>query len=123
MPQVIRFLATTLAEETGNVDFYSQSCLINHYNQGKKLGMPRNNTEENLSAPIILISLDDTGIFVLGGLLRTDETKQYIVQSGDVIVMGGESQNFFHSFKGIIPNTSNLLKNGGRLNLTIRQVN
>ena len=63
--------------------------------------------------PIILISLGDTGIFVLGGKLRTDATKQYIFQSGDVIVMGGESQNFSHSFKGIIPNTSNLLKNAG----------
>ena len=85
--------------------------------------MHRNNTEENLSAPIILISLGNTGIFVSGGKLRTNDTKQYIVQSGDVIVMGGESRNCFHSFKGIVPNTSNLLKNGGRLNLTIRQVN
>ena len=68
------------------------------------------------------MSLGDSGIFVLGGLLRTDETRQYIVQSGDVIVMGGESRNCFHSFKGIVPNTSNLLKDGGRLNLTIRQV-
>ncbi len=109
MPQVISFLAIAIAKETGNVDFYSQSCLINHYNQGKKLGMHRNNTEENLSAPIILISLGNTGIFVSGGKLRTDDTKQYIVQSGDVIVMGGESRNYFHSFKGIILNASNLL--------------
>ena len=109
MPQVISFLAVAIPKETGNVDFYSQSCLINHYNQGKKLGMHRNNTEENLSAPIILIFLGNTSIFVLGGKLRTDDTKQYIVQSGDVIVMGGESRNYFHSLKGIILNASNLL--------------
>ncbi|PSB30644.1 alkylated DNA repair dioxygenase, partial [Chlorogloea sp. CCALA 695] len=34
-----------------------------------------------------------------------------------------ESRNFFHAFKGTVPNTSNLLKDGGRLNLTVRQVN
>ena len=85
--------------------------------------MHKGNTEENLSAPIISILLGDSGIFVSGGLLRTDETKPYIVQSGDVIVMGGESRNFFHVFKGTVPNTSNSLKNGGRLKLTIRQVN
>ena len=73
MPQVIRFLA--IAKETGNVDFYSQSCLINLYSKGKKLGMHRNNTEENLSAPIILISLGNTGIFVSGGKLRINDTK------------------------------------------------
>ena len=44
-----------------------------------------------LSTPIISISLGDTGIFVLGGKLLTDDTKQYIVRSGDVIVMGGKS--------------------------------
>ncbi len=123
MPQVIKNLAITLVRETGNDDFFPQSCLINLYRKGKKLGMHQDNTEENLSAPIISVSLGCTGIFVLGGFLRTDETKQYIVQSGDVIVMSGESRNFFHSFKGIVPNTSNLLKGGGRLNLTIRQVN
>jgi alkylated DNA repair protein (DNA oxidative demethylase) len=123
MPQVIRELAISLAKETGNNDFYPQSCLINLYNKGEKLGMHQDNTKENLSAPIISISLGDSGIFVLGGLLRTDETKQYIVQSGDVIMMGSESRNYFHSFKGIVPNTSHLIKNGGRLNLTIRQVN
>lgn len=123
MPQVIKNLAIVIARETGNDDFYPQSCLINFYSKGEKLGMHKDNTEENLSAPIISISLGDTGIFVLGGKLRTDDTRQYIIQSGDVIVMGGESRNFFHSFKGIVPNTSNLLKDGGRLNLTIRQVN
>ncbi len=123
MPQVIQDLAITLAKETGNDNFYPQSCLINLYSKGEKLGMHQDSTEENLTAPIISISLGDSGIFVLGGKQRNDETRQYIVQSGDVIVMGGESRNFFHAFKGTVPNTSNLLKNGGRLNLTIRQVN
>lgn len=123
MPQVIKDLAVAIAKETGNDDFCPQSCLLNFYSKGGRLGLHQDNTEQNLTAPIISISLGDSGIFVLGGLLRTDETKQYIVQSGDVIVMSGESRNYFHSFKGIVRNTSSLLKNGGRVNLTIRQVN
>lgn len=123
MPQAIKELAIALAKETGNGDFCPASCLLNFYRKGAKLGLHQDNTENNLSAPIISISLGDTGIFVLGGKHRTDETKQYIIQSGDCIVMSGESRNYFHAFKGIVPNTSSLLKNGGRLNLTIRQVN
>lgn len=123
MPQVIKELATALAKEIGNNDFCPESCLLNFYRKGQKLGLHQDNTEKNLSAPIISISLGDTGIFILGGKQKSDETKQYIVQSGDCIVMSGESRSYFHSFKGIIPNTSSLLKNGGRLNLTIRQVN
>ncbi len=122
MPQVIKDLAVEIAQETGNNDFSPQSCLLNFYSKDEKLGLHQDNTEENLSAPIISISLGDSGIFVLGGKHRNDKTRQYIVQSGDVIVMGGESRNFFHAFKGTVPNTSKLLKNGGRLNLTIRQV-
>lgn len=102
MPQVIKDLAIVIAKETENDDFYPQSCLINLYRKGEKLGMHKDNTEENLSVPIISVSLGCTGIFVLGGFLRTDETKQYIVQSGDVIVMGGESRNYFHSFRGCL---------------------
>lgn len=94
MPQVIQQLAISLAKETGNDDFYPQSCLINLYRKGEKLGMHKDNTEENLSAPIVFVSLGDSGIFILGGCLRTDETKTYIVQSGDVLVMGGESRNW-----------------------------
>ncbi len=123
MPEIIKSLAIEIAKETRNDNFLPQSCLINFYSKGEKLGMHQDNTEKNLAAPIISISLGDTGIFVLGGEHRNDETKQYIVQSGDVIVISGESRNFFHSFKGTVSNTSNLLKNGGRLNLTIRQVN
>lgn len=123
MPKVIQDLAITLAKETGNSDFYPESCLLNFYRKGQKLGLHQDNTETNLSAPIISISLGDSGIFILGGKHRTAETKQYIVQSGDCLVMSGESRNYFHSFKGIVPNSSSLLKNGGRLNLTIRQVN
>ncbi len=113
MPQVIKNLAVEIARETGNDDFYPQSCLINLYRKGEKLGMHQDNTEENLSAPIVSVSLGDSGIFVLGGKFRNDETKHYIVQSGDVIVMGGESRTFFHAFKGTVSNTSSLLKNGG----------
>lgn len=123
MPKAIQELALALAEGTGNGDFYPESCLLNFYSKGQKLGLHQDNTEQNLSAPIISVSLGDTGIFILGGKHRTDETKHYIIQSGDCIVMSGESRNYFHAFKGVVPNTSSLLRNGGRLNLTIRQVN
>lgn len=123
MPNAIKELAIALASETGDANFYPESCLLNFYSKGAKLGLHQDNTEKNLLAPIISISLGDTGIFTLGGEQRRDKTKDYIIQSGDCIVMGGESRNYFHGFKGIVPNTSSLLKSGGRLNLTIRQVN
>lgn len=123
MPENIRAQAIALAAEIGNTNFYPESCLINFYHNGEKLGMHQDNTEKNLSAPIISISLGDTAIFSLGGKKKQDTAKDYIIQSGDAIILSGESRNCFHALKKIIPNTNNLLKSGGRINLTIRQVN
>jgi uncharacterized protein GlcG (DUF336 family) len=42
--------------------------------------------------------------------------------SGNVLVMGGESRLCFHGIDRIMPGTSTLLKDGGRINLTMRRV-
>jgi len=123
IPELIRELAITLADEAGWSDFRPETCLINFYQKGESLGLHQDNTEQNLKAPIISISLGDAGVFLLGGKQRIDPTKKYILQSGDCLVMAGKSRLYFHGFAGILPNTSSLLKNGGRINLTIRQIN
>jgi len=123
IPEVIRKLAIALALEAGTQDFNPESCLINFYKKGEKLGLHQDTSEKNLSAPVVSISLGDSGIFLLGGKERTALTEKYLLQSGDCLVLGGESRHYFHAFRGILPNSSTLLKRGGRLNLTIRQVN
>jgi len=45
------------------------------------------------------------------------------LESGDVVVLGGEGRLAFHGVDRIYPNTSTLLRSGGRLNLTLRRVN
>ena len=37
-------------------------------------------------------------------------------------MLGGEGRLAFHGVDKIYPNTSTLLKNGGRINLTLRRV-
>jgi alkylated DNA repair protein (DNA oxidative demethylase) len=42
--------------------------------------------------------------------------------SGDAVVLGGEARLAFHGVDRIIPGTSILLPEGGRINLTLRRV-
>ena len=42
--------------------------------------------------------------------------------SGDVLVMAGASRLAFHGVDRIMPGTSTLLPEGGRINLTLRRV-
>ena len=45
------------------------------------------------------------------------------MESGDIVVIGGESRLAFHGVDRIYPGTSSLLKREGRINLTLRRVN
>ena len=44
------------------------------------------------------------------------------LKSGDMVMLGGEGRLAFHGVDRIYPYTSALLKNGGRINLTLRRV-
>lgn len=99
-----------------------EACLINYYAAGAKMGLHRDEDEEDFSAPIISVSLGDTGIFQLGGQSRKAATNRFELRSGDVFVMAGQARLAYHGIDRILPGTSDLLPEGGRFNLTLRRV-
>jgi len=125
MPDSLADLAIYVAKKLVDEPSYiPDTCLINYYpaSSKSKLGLHQDNTEVNLERCIISISLGDDCEFVVGGTNRSDPTATIILRSGDILVLHGDTRLAYHGIKRIIPNTSNLLKNGGRLNMTIRQV-
>ena len=76
----------------------------------------------DFAAPVISISLGDTAIFRFGGATRGGKTQTVKLSSGDVLVMGGNSRLCFHGIDRVLNGTSTLLKEGGRINLTLRRV-
>jgi alkylated DNA repair protein (DNA oxidative demethylase) len=99
-----------------------QACLVNYYREGAKLGLHRDEDEEDFAAPVVSISLGDTAIFRIGGLERQGKTETLKLSSGDVLVLGGASRLRYHGIDRVLTGTSSLLKDGGRLNLTLRRV-
>ncbi|MTJ17467.1 MULTISPECIES: alpha-ketoglutarate-dependent dioxygenase AlkB [unclassified Dolichospermum] len=122
IPEIINNLAKDLANQIGEPGYHPQTCLINYYQKSGKLGLHQDNSEKNLKPAIISISLGDDAIFLIGGNKRNAPTQEILLKSGDILILHGDSRLAFHGIKKIISGTSNLLKNGGRLNLTIRQV-
>lgn len=123
IPESILKIIKELTESTGYLDFRPECCYINLYPKEGSLGPHRDESETNLTAPIISISLGDTAQFHLGGKERKDKSEKILIESGDCYIQGGESRMFYHSVKKILPGTSDLVsKEGGRINLTIRQV-
>jgi len=99
-----------------------EACLVNFYNQGAKMGLHQDKDEEDFAAPVVSVSLGDTGLFRFGGTERGGKTATLKLASGDVLVMGGEARLCFHGIDRVIGGTSSLLKEGGRINLTMRRV-
>jgi alkylated DNA repair protein (DNA oxidative demethylase) len=99
-----------------------EACLVNVYNAEAKMGLHQDRDEKDFTAPVISISMGDTALFRWGGTTRGGKTQSIKLESGDVLVMGGESRLCFHGVDKVYAGTSTLLKDGGRVNLTMRRV-
>ncbi|WP_269584403.1 alpha-ketoglutarate-dependent dioxygenase AlkB family protein [Roseibium sp. Sym1] len=99
-----------------------EACLINFYEPGARMGLHQDRDEDMFDAPVISVSLGDTATFRVGGTSRKDPTRSFRLASGDVVVLGGDARLAHHGIDRILAGTSTLLKNGGRINLTLRRV-
>jgi DNA oxidative demethylase len=99
-----------------------EACLVNYYAESAKMGLHQDKDEEDFAAPVLSVSLGDTGIFRLGGRSRKDPTRAFELKSGDVVVLGGADRLAFHGIDRILSGTSDLVAGGGRFNLTLRRV-
>lgn len=120
-PPIPRMLLD-LWEEVAGYAFPPEACLVNFYAGSAKMGLHQDKDEEDFAAPVLSVSLGDTGVFRLGGRSRQDPTQKFELKSGDVVVLGGEDRLAYHGIDRILSGTSDLLAEGGRFNLTLRRV-
>ncbi|MCC6887158.1 MAG: alpha-ketoglutarate-dependent dioxygenase AlkB [Hyphomicrobiales bacterium] len=99
-----------------------EACLINWYGPNARMGLHQDRDEDDLMAPVISLSLGDTCVFRIGGSRRSDPTRSLRLASGDAVVLAGAARLAFHGVDRIIPGTSTLAADGGRINLTMRRV-
>jgi len=117
MPPVLLDLWARFA----GADRAPDSCLVNFYRQGARMGLHVDADEADDTVPVLSISLGDTAIFRLGGVRRGDPTRSLRLASGDVCVLGGAARRAYHGVDRIIPGSSRLIAGGGRINLTLRR--
>ncbi|TNE37617.1 MAG: alpha-ketoglutarate-dependent dioxygenase AlkB [Alphaproteobacteria bacterium] len=117
IPEEILKVWRKVADFKGDPD----CCLVNYYaGSNAKMGLHQDRDERDLSAPVVSISLGDTARFRVGTDQRRGPTRSFKISSGDVLVLEGPARTAFHGIDRIYPGTSALLRDGGRINLTLR---
>jgi DNA oxidative demethylase len=71
---------------------------------------------------VVSVSLGDSALFRWGGTTRGGKTQSVKLSSGDVLAFGGAARLCFHGISRVYAGTSTLLKDAGRINLTMRRV-
>ncbi len=97
-------------------------CLVNFYREKARMGLHQDRDEADFSWPVLSISLGDDGLFRIGGTERGGKTQSVWLRSGNVLMLGGEARLAYHGIDRIRFGTSQLLSEGGRINLTLRVV-
>lgn len=124
IPYIMRKIAIHTAQKY-NTTIRPETALINWYTEKSTLGLHVDKTEQS-NAPVISISLGDTCLFIKGGKLKNSTKESIKLESGDVLIMGGEHRYYYHGVKKILVGTTPKelqMKTEGRINITIRQVN
>ncbi|WP_336367968.1 DNA oxidative demethylase AlkB [Marinobacter sp. C2H3] len=120
MPGAFRGLAVRAAEAAGYPGFAPDACLINRYQPGARMGLHQDRDEQDLSQPIVSVSLGLPMVFQFGGARRQDPVIRVPLAHGDVVVWGGVSRLWYHGVLTLRPG-DHPLTGDCRYNLTFRK--
>ncbi|MGR3463913.1 alpha-ketoglutarate-dependent dioxygenase AlkB family protein [Limimaricola sp.] len=98
------------------------SCLVNLYRDGAKMGLHQDRDEGDFGFPVVSISLGDEALFRVGSVEKGGRTASIWLRSGDVAVMGGAARLVHHGIDRLREGSSTLIPGGGRINVTLRVV-
>lgn len=100
--------------------FTPDACLINCYEIGHAMGRHQDKDESDTRWPIVSVSLGLSAVFQVFGASRHGKPQNIPLDSGDVIILSGQSRHFYHGVKPIKfdPLQPQLTQ---RFNLTLRK--
>jgi alkylated DNA repair protein (DNA oxidative demethylase) len=115
-------VADTLGPNAANC-YRPDAAIVNLYAPDARLGL-HCDAEEPSDAPVVTISLGDTGIFRLAGVdRRTGPFTDVQLRSGDLLVFGGVNRRIYHGVPKVLPGTGpvDLGLPPGRFSITVRE--
>ena len=105
IPIKLTEICKEIAAKMGFNDYEPDAGIINFYQLRDSLTGHIDRSERNKTAPLVSISLGQSGIFLIGGKSRNaTPIRAIIVRSGDIMVMSGACRWYFHGVPRIVEN-------------------
>ncbi|XP_017082012.1 nucleic acid dioxygenase ALKBH1 [Drosophila eugracilis] len=101
-PEDLSSLCRLFAFTLGYSDFKPEAAIVNYYPVGSTLSGHVDHSEPNKTAPLFSFSFGQTAIFLIGGTTLEEKPTAIYLQSGDVMIMSGESRLCYHAVPRII---------------------
>lgn len=77
-------------------DITAEAAIVNYYPCGTSMSGHLDDAELTMEEPIVSISIGCPAIFLIGGRTKDVKPTSIFVESGDVVVMSGESRYCYH---------------------------
>lgn len=109
----------------GLTPFEPDAVLVNWYDEDAFLSQHRDESEEDLEAPIVSFSLGAAAPFHLFGPNREDPISQRLtLESGDAMVLSLPARNWYHAVPRILQTDPlfTVLRKPGRISILVRKV-
>lgn len=119
IPPLFETLGQRATQLAGFAPLRANACVVNRYEPGTRLTLHQDKDEQDLTQPIVSVSLGLPAVFLLGGFERSAPTLRRRLEHGDVVVWGGASRLRFHGVLPIEPG-SHPVCGPYRYNLTFR---
>ncbi len=120
MPGIFQEVASKAAAAAGYGQFETDACLVSCYEPSARLSLHQDRNEIDFAAPIVSVSLGLPAVFLFGGPRRNDRPRRIWLESGDIVVWGGNARLNYH---GIAPlaEGDHPLTGRCRINLSFRK--
>ncbi len=121
IPDMLLLMHEKILAAHGLTWFIPDSLLLNFYQPGDKLGTHRDDTEKDLTYPLVTISIGTDAIFGLGGTEKKSPMHYTTLRSGDILVMHGPARMAYHKVDKVLSSGNYRLAQGGRISFTLRK--
>lgn len=76
---------------------------MNYYHMDSTLSGHTDHSEKDLAQPLLSLSFGQSAIFLIGGTTKQTRPKALLLNSGDIVIMSGDSRLAYHGVPKILP--------------------